>query len=47
MMKIIDTNNETTSRLGELRNQGVECIIRYISTNSSGSKVGRRQQLRS
>lgn len=39
MIKIIDTNNETTSRLGELRNQGVECIIRYISTNTSGSKV--------
>ena len=39
MVKIIDTNNETTSRLGDLRNQGVECIIRYISTNTSGSKV--------
>jgi hypothetical protein len=39
MIKIIDTNNETTSRLGELRNQGVECIIRYVSTNTSGSKV--------
>ena len=39
MIKIIDTNNETTSRLGDLRNQGVECIIRYISTNTGGSKV--------
>jgi hypothetical protein len=39
MIKIIDTNNETTSRLGELRNQGVESIIRYVSTNTSGSKV--------
>jgi hypothetical protein len=39
MIKIIDTSNETTSRLGELRNQGVECIIRYISTNTSDSKV--------
>jgi hypothetical protein len=39
MIKIIDTNNETTSRLDELRDQGVECVIRYISTNTSGSKV--------
>jgi hypothetical protein len=39
MIKIIDTNNETTSRLDELRDQGVECIIRYISTNTGGSKV--------
>jgi hypothetical protein len=39
MIKIIDTNNETTSRLNELRDQGVECIIRYISTNTGGSKV--------
>jgi hypothetical protein len=39
MIKIIDTNNETTSRLDDLRDQGVECIIRYISTNTGGSKV--------
>jgi hypothetical protein len=39
MIKIIDTNNETTSRLDELRDQGVECVIRYISTNTTGSKV--------
>jgi hypothetical protein len=39
MIKIIDTNNETTSRLDELRSHGVECVIRYISTNTSGSKV--------
>jgi hypothetical protein len=39
MIKIIDTNNETTSRLDELRDQGVECVIRYISTNTAGSKV--------
>jgi hypothetical protein len=39
MVRIIDTNNETTSRLDELKSQGVECIIRYISTNTSGSKV--------
>jgi Domain of unknown function (DUF1906) len=39
MIKIIDTNNETTSRLDQLRSQGVECVIRYISTNTSGSKV--------
>jgi Domain of unknown function (DUF1906) len=39
MIKIIDTNNETTSRLDKLRSQGVECIIRYISTNTAGSKV--------
>jgi hypothetical protein len=39
MIKIIDTNNETTSRLDDLKDQGVECIIRYISTNTAGSKV--------
>jgi hypothetical protein len=39
MIKIIDTNNETTSRLDDLRSQGVECVIRYISTNTGGSKV--------
>jgi hypothetical protein len=39
MTKIIDTNNVTTTRLDELRDQGVECVIRYISTNTAGSKV--------
>ncbi|MBV9066355.1 MAG: DUF1906 domain-containing protein [Methylobacteriaceae bacterium] len=39
MIKIIDTNNETTSKLDELRDEGVECIIRYISTNTAASKV--------
>jgi hypothetical protein len=39
MIKIIDTNNETSARLDELRSHGVECVIRYISTNTSGSKV--------
>ena len=39
MTKIIDTNNVTTTRLDELHDQGVECIIRYISTNTAGSKV--------
>ena len=39
MIKIIDTNNETSARLDGLRSHGVECVIRYISTNTSGSKV--------
>jgi hypothetical protein len=39
MIKIIDTNSETSARLDELRSHGVECVIRYISTNTSGSKV--------
>jgi Domain of unknown function (DUF1906) len=39
MSKIIDTNSETTSRLDQLRSQGIECVIRYISTSISSSKV--------
>jgi hypothetical protein len=39
MPRIIDTNNDTTQKLAQLRNQGVECVIRYISTNTAGEKV--------
>lgn len=39
MSRIIDTNNDTTQKLTQLRNQGVECVIRYISTNTAGEKV--------
>jgi hypothetical protein len=39
MTKIIDTNSETTSKLQQLRNRGIECIIRYISPNTGGEKV--------
>ena len=39
MTKIIDTNNETTGKLAQLKSEGVECIIRYISTNIAGEKV--------
>src|SRR5262245_37312543 len=39
MIRIIDTNNETTDQLLQLKARGVECIIRYISTNTAGEKV--------
>jgi hypothetical protein len=39
MARIIDTNNETTHALQQLKNAGVECVIRYISTNTSSEKV--------
>jgi hypothetical protein len=39
MIKIIDTNNETTQRLSQLRGRGIECVVRYISTSTSRPKV--------
>jgi hypothetical protein len=39
MPKIIDTNNETTQKLAQLKSAGIECVIRYISTNTAGEKV--------
>lgn len=38
-MKIIDTNDETTRVLPALKADGIDTIIRYLSTNLSGSKA--------
>jgi hypothetical protein len=39
MTKIIDTNNETTNKLAQLKARGIETVIRYISTGVSQEKV--------
>jgi len=39
MARIIDTNNDTTHKLDQLRSAGVECVIRYISTGTTQEKV--------
>lgn len=36
---IIDTNNDVTNRLPQLKQVGVQSVIRYISTNTTGDKV--------
>jgi hypothetical protein len=38
MIKIIDTNNDTTNKLQQLKGAGIECIIRYISTATEREK---------
>jgi hypothetical protein len=38
MIKIIDTNNDTTRKLPQLKSAGIECIIRYISTATEREK---------
>ena len=39
-MKILDTNSVTTSKLAQLKQDGVQCVIRYIaSSNQSGKRV--------
>jgi Domain of unknown function (DUF1906) len=38
MTKIIDTNNDTTNVLAQLKGSGVETIIRYISTSTQREK---------
>jgi Domain of unknown function (DUF1906) len=39
MIKIIDTNNETTQRLSQLRARGIECVIRYVSTPAEAKAI--------
>jgi hypothetical protein len=46
MTKIIDTNNETTQQLEQLKNAGVECVVRYISTNTAGEKTVKPEEAR-
>lgn len=38
MFKIIDTNNIVTNKLAQLKADGIETVIRYISTSNSGGK---------
>lgn len=45
-VKIIDTNNVTTSKLAQLKQMGVETIIRYITTNTVGEKCVKPEEAR-
>ena len=47
MTKIIDTNNNVAGSLAALKADGIEAVIRYISTNTSGEKCVKPAEARS
>lgn len=46
MFTIIDTNNNVTWRTSQIKRDGVETVIRYISTNTAGDKTVKPDEAR-